>query len=689
MPQDPNTPMIRVCHPCDLELEDRDPDLEEVSRSRSKTNTSVLRDHGLDTPETEDHHSTSEQTLLTRPNTPPAREKPKQTKAPGRIARIVDTWFYECLTMIFSLACFVAVICLLFFTDGKPKPNLARGLTLNAIVSLLGTACKSSLLYVIGECVGQLKWIWYYKGAGKKKLGGIQLFDSASRGPLGSALVLAQHRCRSLVSLGALVIVLALAFDPFMQQPLTYPLREVRAENSSSAVAPQAAVLLPELLGSDTRSILYTGVWSDDFEVRPSCPSGNCTWAPFQSVGMCSKCEDVTRSTTMTWTDARVNLSKLERVTAQIQLELPQKVYLEELPVYSVVVDSYSVPVDPDSAADSGTETFLSFPRRMLWSPFSVFSYASLSSNYSYLGVRNPLYVLAHAELDFADKAVARQGDMLDLEKTLVLKNVTQCILSPCARTYRLSISNGDFTRDVSEPDYGTMFDNPYSDDSLPWPSRFCWKAGTGTNGSVEVDMVNITSSSFVNTTKHAFCPVDTYRVSNYFNEKHTEEYRSRELSEVESYFAETPENPNTPFLDRIAMVGLEEVVGNVAASFTKAGLTARGQNGTKVMVPGTMSSMEVYVSVRWQWLIFPAALVVMALVFLALTITVNRRQGLRLWKSSVLALLFHGLEGVRWEDECYSQNLAIASQMDLTAQEVKVKLEALNQRRGLVLNCL
>jgi hypothetical protein len=89
------------------------------------------------------------------------------------------------------------------------------------------------------------------------------------------------------------------------------------------------------------------------------------------------------------------------------------------------------------------------------------------------MGVRNPLYVLAHAELEFADKNMAGAEPMLDLRETFRLTNVTQCVLSLCSRTYTMSVSNGDYSVETSHPDYGTMFENPHMDPSLPPESAF------------------------------------------------------------------------------------------------------------------------------------------------------------------------------------------------------------------------
>jgi hypothetical protein len=49
--------------------------------------------------------------------------------------------------------------------------------------------------------------------------------DAASRGPLGSAILLLALRTRPLASLGAVITIFAVAFDPFIQQIIRYPSR--------------------------------------------------------------------------------------------------------------------------------------------------------------------------------------------------------------------------------------------------------------------------------------------------------------------------------------------------------------------------------------------------------------------------------------------------------------------------------
>lgn len=50
-------------------------------------------------------------------------------------------------------------------------------------------------------------------------------YSEASRVPTGSLILLGKFRSLHLVSLGALITVISLAFGPFAQQVVTYPLR--------------------------------------------------------------------------------------------------------------------------------------------------------------------------------------------------------------------------------------------------------------------------------------------------------------------------------------------------------------------------------------------------------------------------------------------------------------------------------
>ncbi|KAF7615662.1 hypothetical protein F9C07_2285034 [Aspergillus flavus] len=112
--------------------------------------------------------------------------------------------------MVFSVACFVAIVAIVRAFDGKPAPVFWRVVALNAVVSVLGTASKCSLLYAMSQSIGQWKWVLLQTE--KRRLRCVQTIDDASRGPWVSVTLLTRERC-SVLRIGATVMVLALALD--------------------------------------------------------------------------------------------------------------------------------------------------------------------------------------------------------------------------------------------------------------------------------------------------------------------------------------------------------------------------------------------------------------------------------------------------------------------------------------------
>jgi hypothetical protein len=628
--------------------------------------------HRVDTAYYGGHHPSSGLSYepVSRSGSPPPSELEKPLQRPGWFARVVDTWLYEFLSILFSLACMAGVAATLIIYDQEAQPSFAYGVTLNAIISLLGTASKSSLIYVIGECMGQLKWVWFYKAEKNRhqRLNHMQYFDGASRGPLGSLLLILRHRATSFVSFGALLIIITLLFDPFMQQIIKYPLREIDTVDGATASAPQAFALIPETLQDGVPTIIYTGMWGSDFEVDPTCPSGNCTWPAFESVGMCAQCEDMTAVAVLGDCDGTLDTTSTgtpDPVTCQIML--PDGNYLG-------VNQSVEVNLGVNSV-----QWTLDFPAHVVW---VVDSQVSFMSNSVYSGLENPLVAVAYAQIGLVQETNEADTPAFDPATALQLKSVTQCAMSLCTRTYNIAVTGGVSSINVSEPTYGKFFENPKS------AGTSCWRPG---NDSSPVDVTQLTNTSYADPNEFAFCPTGSgdYRLFEYFEGEirsynRTSGSSGQWIDNVEKFntgaLGNTNLRPRVPLVERISAVGLEYVMTNVAASFTKAGLMA-----SRTTVAGTVRTAEVYVDVEWWWLILPAALVALGTIFWLLTMAINRHQRLRLWKSSVLALLFHGLEIVpRYEEH---DRYAKASNMDQTAQGLAVKLDVLDQRKGFMLH--
>lgn len=149
-----------------------------------------------------------------------------------------DWWWAEILCAVIGTVLIIALCLVLNRYDGKPSPTFGEAfgsaLTINTIVAILGTAAKAALLYPVAECVGQLKWIWFSKK--HRSLNDMATFDQASRGIWGGLELLWTTKLTSIASLGAVLMVLGIAFDPFTQQLLSFQIQNQAVDTSRATI---------------------------------------------------------------------------------------------------------------------------------------------------------------------------------------------------------------------------------------------------------------------------------------------------------------------------------------------------------------------------------------------------------------------------------------------------------------------
>ena len=159
---------------------------------------------------------------------------------------------------------------------------------------------KAAMLIVVNEGLSQLKWLWFRDS---RRLHDMVAFDEASRGTWGSLKLLRTVFVRMpLATCGALVVIASLAVDPFTQQMLGYYDCSVSLK-SQHATLPRTNMFLPtealsEQLAADILPVvqpaMYAGLFSSGLLPSFNCPSGNCTFpGPYHTVGFCSQCEDI------------------------------------------------------------------------------------------------------------------------------------------------------------------------------------------------------------------------------------------------------------------------------------------------------------------------------------------------------------------------------------------------------------
>lgn len=613
--------------------------------------------------------------------------KQSPAQKPLRSSLWLDSWLFEWMTLTFSVACFIAISIVLWIYDKKVRPEMAYGLSLNTIVSVLATGCKSALVLVIGEAISQLKWQWFQDPKQRQgQLIGMQRFDAASRGPLGSLMIVIHHRAQSLVSLGAAIIILLLAFDPFMQQILSYPVHPTMdTSTTASAFAPQLRGFILQdnpgtpiieldgnTLGDELDDSFTQGFFSrQDFSVPPHCSSGNCTWNEFSSVGICSSCSDMTSTVLLDCklpprTEAFNRTCKLSFPGSVVQEFRFTNTFLEDTPVLEHLSEIIWKPMD------------MRVQLRSLLSEDSD-GYVFNLPNYTLAGVTNPLTTVAYVKLGLYHTPLSPNASVSD---GLYIKNATGCSLSTCLRNYNILVKNGEPSVQIGDIDFGTIY--------LKHPGATLYRAEIGDDGGYANPLCWMPgppdAAGYEETRDFAFCHGRMYllgEVRNYlpptrgvswaFSDTYGMWYRFSEGSGEDYGGGEL-------IMKQLERVGLEKAIANIAASLTKHGLEI-----TNHSVNGTVHVTNVFVNVRWPWMILPGLLVLLGVIFLVVTITVSKKSHIPLWKSSALAAYYHGLEKLEDGDNDHDE-LKTASTMEKKAEEENVRLQRSEKNGKLVL---
>lgn len=110
-----------------------------------------------------------------------------------RLTATEDSWLIEILSLALSAGALFGVFAICRRFDNKPQP-LWDHITINALIAWLSVFARSAIILVPSRCIGQLKWIWFAEDS--RTLYDICLFDSASRGIIGSAHLIWQQKAQ-------------------------------------------------------------------------------------------------------------------------------------------------------------------------------------------------------------------------------------------------------------------------------------------------------------------------------------------------------------------------------------------------------------------------------------------------------------------------------------------------------------
>jgi hypothetical protein len=111
---------------------------------------------------------------------------------------VLSAWWWELMMMVVSFVAFLALLIILGIENGREYRRWGF-LTLNAVNTILTTVTVSSMTAFLGSALSQNMW----NAFAQRRKGGafltrpatdLKVFDEASRGPMGSLLLLTRRR---------------------------------------------------------------------------------------------------------------------------------------------------------------------------------------------------------------------------------------------------------------------------------------------------------------------------------------------------------------------------------------------------------------------------------------------------------------------------------------------------------------
>ncbi|KAK5012648.1 hypothetical protein LTR39_004042, partial [Cryomyces antarcticus] len=236
---------------------------------------------------------------------------PRRTSS--TVVRTDDWWLWEVIGVVSSAAALIGMVIFLNHFNNKEQPvwaytynkktDQALHVSLNSILSILGTVARICVLIPVTKGLGQLKWVWFAEK--ERVLTDFDKFEAATRGLTGSAMLMWRLRGRHFAAIGALAMMLALGFDAFVQNLVTYyvayePNSGVGAYIGGTVTVYSAVGAWNSAVNSVDRrmkaDVMASLLDVDASTKQPSyyCDTGNCTWTQYATLSVCSHCADLT-----------------------------------------------------------------------------------------------------------------------------------------------------------------------------------------------------------------------------------------------------------------------------------------------------------------------------------------------------------------------------------------------------------
>ncbi|KAK0101354.1 hypothetical protein ONS95_006529 [Cadophora gregata] len=576
-----------------------------------------------------------------------------EQQSQSRLLGAVKDWKVETFCCVFGIVSLGAIAATLAPFQNRPLPQLPYEISLNSLISLYVIMLKTAMFVILCSGLGQLKWTWFSR---TRPLQDLERFDEASRGAWGAVKLIFSLRGRNLlVTLGALITVIAIAIDPFAQQIVKYSSCEQistisqgfipRTNSFSNRGIHIGANLNTVDLGM--QSAVNVGIFSPSTVITPfTCSTGNCTFPEYRSIAYCGGCADISSNVTITQSNSTTIWS------------------------------------DNSTSTLEGPLNF-TLPSGLFGTPMVAHQFAIGPSSGNFeaiMGDSNGPYLVGGGDVSRTNYACAP-----GLEWGCRGYGAAQCSLEMCIKTYNATVQNGNLTeREIGSeiPDWNNT--DPKTGDSsfyistidmsclnnnekkmlkdagYSWNDTTKW-LGYHTIYPVGADAAQLTDTGFKNVSESDVSSLNASCVYQTISSSITS-IAFYLASHFDGYAGTAPQydsgsNDITVALfqsGNVSTTTLDSNFRNVSIAMTNfirqnGGLVSSNASAQEAVI-GRVLLSETCVHVRWEWFTFPVALFLFTMLFFAATVVKTSSKyalasGSHDFKSFALPLVFTWLE--------------------------------------------
>ncbi|KAF2130501.1 hypothetical protein P153DRAFT_366083 [Dothidotthia symphoricarpi CBS 119687] len=565
---------------------------------------------------------------------------------------VLKRWLMEIASWVVSAACMGAIIGIYLCINNQ---RMTENEYLLTVSNVLGKFASAALIVPTSEALGQLKWNWFHES---NAMWDFEIFDKATRGPWGAAMLFFRTKGRSLAALGALLIVLLLAIDTFFQQVVTFPdrwaiettlgaiprvvnykpgdlLEYYRGYESSMYDKNLRPIMQEFFYGNGTQPIDFGNGTRPDIPL--SCPTSSCAWPPYETLAVCSTCEEVSHLLDITYTCLNMTIDWSTKWDGPIaEFPYPNGTvcghFINATSTAPVLMSGYSIDFTGPESKPGETLLVRAVPLTGFLDKEQLYGTGSVNFKDK-----------RHTIIDVLIASAPNGVESVHQKEAPI---INECVLSWCVQTMKSSYDWGKYSEEILAK-FENLTAGPYPWISYPMPES----VGGGTWIEFTKNITIIPPTSRLNgstptafdsqygvgntTVYNVICIFDDIFPS-FFTARTTGDTHLRFKNFIDgSYIRALNFNPWQAPND------LSRHMERLATAMTNA---MRSSVNTR-MLSGEAYNKEKFVSIQWGWLAFPLALLILSLVFLVATIIKTSKDNTTgFWKTSAMPALIYSL---------------------------------------------